>query len=195
GFGLVAIINQATADRLQPEVLNGGFLVDLADGASVDDVRSVLDDGFAVFSPSSPPNISRLRDVTGISLALLAFFAVFGLAVFAFGMASTARQHRRDFAVLRAVGFRRRQVVGAFCAQALVSLVVVAVIAVPVGAALGRVVWSLTERNLGVLEAYRVPVTPTALTVVGAALGFLLIASLASIPSTRRTVSTNLRAE
>jgi hypothetical protein len=194
-FGLHAIIGPETAALVQPEALNGGFLIDLAPGASLDDVRAIIGDGFTTSAPFSPPHISRLRDVRGIAVALIAFFAAFGVAGFAFGMASSSRQQAREHAVLGALGFRRRQLVTAVAVQAIVAAAVEVLIGTPLGVSLGRSIWSLTERDLGVLDAFRVPAPAIALTVAVALAAAVIMSPTAAVPAARGAVARRMRAE
>src|SRR5262249_23491768 len=145
--------------------------------------------------PHPPGPVSNLEQIARLPLALVVFFAFFGAAAVAQSMFLTARERRRDLAVLRGLGFRRRQVVltlvGAACSVAAVALVV----GVPLGILAGRVGWTAVARSLYVGPAVAVPVV--ALTAVG--LGLLVVSSIAALPPAafvlRRTPGSTLRAE
>jgi putative ABC transport system permease protein len=79
------------------------------------------------------------------------------------------RRRRRDLAILKTLGFVRRDVATAVAWQATTVVIVSLVVAVPLGVALGRWTWTLLADDLGVVARPQVPwLTITA--VVGAAL-------------------------
>ena len=99
---------------------------------------AVSDESFA----HAPGPVRNLEQIARLPLALALFFAFFGAAALAQSTFLTAREQRRDLAVLRGLGFRRRQVVvvllGAASSVAAVSLLV----GIPLGVLAGRVGWS-----------------------------------------------------
>src|SRR4029079_17262085 len=103
--------------------------------------------------------------------------------VMAFGtvaevVCSSARRRRRDLAILKVLGFRRRQVSAAIAWQAAVTALIAVVIGVPIGILAGRWAWQAFAQRLGVPDQ---PVTsPLAIaTVAGLAL-FIAILTAAS---------------
>jgi len=194
-FGTVVLTDPATATSLGADPLNRGFLVDLAPGASADDLQAVAGDAFDVSTPFSPPQVQRLLDAVGTDTVLALFFAAFGIAVFAFGLVTATRRQRLDYAVARAVGFRRRQVVQSFLWHAVITLAVAGVVAVPAGIALGRTVWRVSSQNIGILDAYGVETAGAVLWAGGALAAFTLIAAATAVPLVRATVASGLRAE
>ena len=69
------------------------------------------------------------------------------------------RRRARDFAVLRAIGFRRRQVRAAVAWEAGVLTFAGALIGVPVGIVIARLAWARTAHGIGVAVVDRVPLT------------------------------------
>jgi hypothetical protein len=194
-FGTVVLTDPATATSLGADPLNRGFLVDLAPGANADDLQAVAGDAFDVSAPFSPPQVQRILDAVGTDTVLALFFAGFGIAVFAFGLVTATRRQRLDYAVARAVGFRRRQVVQSFLWHAVITLAVAGVVAVPAGIALGRTVWRVSSQNIGILDAYGVETAGAVLWAGGALAAFTLIAAATAVPLVRATVASGLRAE
>jgi len=145
--------------------------------------------------PHAPGPVRNLEQIARLPLALMVFFAFFGAAAVVQSMFLTARERRRDLAVLRGLGFRRRQVVvvlvGAACSVAAVALVV----GVPLGILAGRVGWTAVARSLYVDPAVAIPVAALA----AVALGLLAVSILAALPPAsvvlRRTPGATLRAE
>ena len=73
-------------------------------------------------------------------------------------LVGSVRSRRRDLAVLKAIGFTRRQLSLMIETQAVVTVLAGAVIGIPLGVALGSTVWRRFADDLGVLAETRVPV-------------------------------------
>ena len=69
----------------------------------------------------------------------------------------SSRRRRLDLAVLRALGFVRRQVRVAFLAQSLVFGIVATVIGIPIGVACGRLAWRAVTDELGAVTTPTMP--------------------------------------
>jgi hypothetical protein len=195
GFGSTVLMTRATAVKAGVKPLNVGYLVDLAPGATIDDLQEAGGDAIVALPPASPPSLIRLQDAIGSTNALSAFFAVFALSVLAYGAITSSGRQRREYAVVRSIGFRRRQVVGAFLWQAVITLVLAAIVAVPIGLGIGRVAWSLTSRNIGLLDAYRLPLPELALGFGVALVISAGVALVAAARPARSTIAAGLRAE
>lgn len=87
----------------------------------------------------------------GITLAL------FGAATLAHLLFVTVARRRREIALLKVLGFVRRQVVAVVCWQATTVSVVGIVVGVPTGVALGDFVWRAFASNLGAVPVAVVP--------------------------------------
>ena len=61
-------------------------------------------------SPSVPVEIDRVRRIDGLPIVLAAFVAVVALVAVGFALVITVRRRRRDLAILKTLGFDRRQV-------------------------------------------------------------------------------------
>lgn len=88
--------------------------------------------------PTSIVDLGRLRT---LPLVLSIFFALLAAATVAHALVTTVRRRRHDLAVLRTLGFTRRQSRLAVAWQATILAVVGLVAGVPLGIAAGRVVW------------------------------------------------------
>ena len=80
-------------------------------------------------------------------LALL--FALVALVTIGNTLVSAVRRRRRDLAVLRTLGFVRRQVSAVVAWQATTVALIAIAIGLPLGAAAGRSVWTLVTDRLG----------------------------------------------
>jgi len=88
--------------------------------------------------PTAVVDLGRLSD---LPLVLGVFFGLLACATVAHALVTTARRRRRDFAVLRAIGFTRRQSRVAIAWQATMLTVIGVIIGVPLGIAVGRMTW------------------------------------------------------
>jgi hypothetical protein len=107
--------------------------------------------------PVPPAEIEKVQQIEALPRVLGAFLVVLGLIALAHSLAVSARRRAGDFAVLRALGFRPRDVKSAVSWQAASTGAVGAVIGIPLGVLLGRFAWSRVAANIGVLEVQRVP--------------------------------------
>jgi len=102
------------------------------------------------------------------------------VATLAHALFSAARRRRRELAILKVLGFRRRQVSAAIAWQATVVAALAVVIGVPLGIALGRWGWQAFAQRLGVPDT---PVTPLPAIVAVAALTVVVAFVTALIPA------------
>ena len=126
-----------------------------------------------------PAEIVNYRSM-GTAPALLSGGLVVG-AVLALGLTLVAsvRRRRRDLALLKTLGFVRRQLASAVAWQAGTAVSIGTLVAVPVGIVLGRTLWDLFAREIHAVPAPSVPALTIVLTVVGA---LILAIAVAVIP-------------
>ena len=84
---------------------------------------------------------SRLGAVSALALTLMA----------------SVRRRRRDLALLKALGFTRRQLAAAVAWQSTIAVGVGVVIGVPIGIVAGRALWDLFAHELHVVAEPSVP--------------------------------------
>ena len=95
------------------------------------------------------------------------------LIVLAIGSAAhllitSVRRHRRDLALLKTLGFTRRQIGTAVFAQATTLIGAALIVAVPVGVIAGRWLWATTAHSLGIPVTQPIPVANIVIVVIGA---------------------------
>jgi ABC-type lipoprotein release transport system permease subunit len=124
-----------------------------------------------------PEATRNLETVRGVPLLFALLMGLMAIAVLTHVLWSATRTHRKDHAVLRALGFSHRQTRGVLRYEALVYVAVGLVVGVPAGAVIGRFAWRAYAENLGVVPAAVVPWREFAV----AALGLLVLALLAAV--------------
>ena len=72
-------------------------------------------------------------------------------------LVTSIRRRRRDLAVLKTMGFVRRQVSAAVAWQATTLVVVALLVGIPLGAAGGRWVWQVFAERIGIAPNPQVP--------------------------------------
>ena len=143
-----------------------------ADPQGQGDVYDVL----GVQRPAEIVNYQSTGATPGILATGLAVGAVVALGL---TLATSVRRRRRDFALLKTLGFTRYQLAVTVAWQASVAAVVGIVIGVPLGIALGRWLWDLFARGIYAVPEASVPIVE----VVVVALAALVLANLvAAIP-------------
>jgi hypothetical protein len=108
--------------------------------------------------PTPPAEIEKLRQVESLPKVLAGFLALLGAIAVAHALVVGVRRRAGTFAVLRAIGFRRRQVGAAVAWEAGLLAFVGAAIGIPVGIVIARFAWARTARGIGVAVVDRVPV-------------------------------------
>jgi hypothetical protein len=112
--------------------------------------------------PSDLTSVARIGSLPGVLAGVLATLAAVTLA---HTLVSSVRRRRRDLAVLKTLGFVRRQVSLAVVWQATTLSAIALLIGVPLGSALGRWSWTLFTTQLGVSVDAVTPPLPTLLTI------------------------------
>jgi ABC-type lipoprotein release transport system permease subunit len=158
-------------------------------------MSNISDGGVDVVPVQRPAEIINYRSL-GATPALLGGALAVGAAwAFALTLISTVRHRRRDVALLKTLGFTRRQLAAAVAWQSTVAVGIGVVVGVPVGVVFGRWLWDLFAHNIDVVPAPTVP----ALSIVLVALSALVLANLvAAVPgfmAARTKTASLLRAE
>jgi hypothetical protein len=161
--------------RLRPDAPATHFLVDYADGVDRDEAFAALQAewGKTVLRSRPPVEVENLRRVAGLPLVLAGLVAALAVATLAHTLVTSVRSRRGELAVLKTLGFRRRDVAIAVTAQATTMVVIALVLGLPLGVAAGRWAWRLVADGVGAPAA----VTPV-LGVLAVALSTLALANL-----------------
>jgi len=151
--------------------------------------------GVLVTSVQRPAEIVNYRSMGSTPAVLGAGLAAGAVGALGLTLLASVRRRRRDLALLKTLGFTRRQLAAAVAWQATVAVVIGTVVGLPVGIALGRQLWILFARQIHAVPTPSVP----ALAIVGVALGGVVLANIvAAVPgrlAARTPTALVLRAE
>jgi FtsX-like permease family len=166
---------------LAPEGLPRQFLVDYAPGVDRQAAYARLrrDFGPTVLRTAVPDEVENLHRVSGLPLLLAALLAVLGAATLGHLLVTSVRRRRRDLAVLKTLGFLRRQVSATVAWQATTLAALALLVGLPLGVAAGRWAWLLVNAGLGSAAG---PVTP-ALVLVAVPVTVLVANLVAALPA------------
>jgi hypothetical protein len=158
-------------------------IIDLAAGTSGDDLLAALtaqnDEPFGGFALEGPTYTADLRGYDAVRrtpLLLAGVLALLGLGVLAHTIASSSRRRGRELAVLRCLGFVGRDLRSSVRWYALTLVGLCVVVAVPLGVALGRTLWTSFAGGIGVVDDPVTPGGPVVVVVLAAFVGAVVLA-------------------
>jgi hypothetical protein len=180
-----------------PDTMLVRFRPGVAPAAGVAALATRLDwfgpfDAQLASTPTDLVNFGRVQAMpllVGIALGALAVLTITHLLV------TSVRRRRRDFAVLRAIGFTRGQIRGAVAWQAATLMAVALASGIPAGIVCGRVAWLLFAHQLGIVAHPDVPLLLTVALAAGALVLAVVVAALPGEAAARANPSIALRSE
>jgi hypothetical protein len=196
-FGQTLVMSPAALDRLGGfDLRNSSYLlIDLAPGATPEQLQQALDRRFTLIAPQMPSPVLGVRSIGSVDRVLLAFIAVVTLATLVQGVRSATRQRRRDHAVLRALGARPPLIARTTGWHVAYVVGLAIAVGVPVGLAAGRFVWSRTATSMGVVVRYPSPL-PALMAIIGGALAAsVVVAGALGVLAAGRATTQWLRRE
>ncbi len=149
----------------------------------------------AVQGVQRPAEIVNYKTIGLTPTVLVSGLALGAIVALALTLLASVRQRRRDLALLKTIGFVRRQLAAAVAWQATVAAVVGILVGIPLGLVTGRWLWDLFARQI-----YAVPYpTVSVPSVLLVAFGTLVLANvIAAVPArnaARTPTALMLRAE
>lgn len=147
------------------------------------------------FTSLAPAEVIETGRATGLIWSVIALLAVTLLVSLGHALASSVRQHRRDYATLRTIGFTSRQVLGAVTWQSAAPVVLALGLALPLGTALGRWWWRILARLIGVIDTPVVPVAPLVVVASAALIAAGLLAVRPGLRAAHTTAAEGLKNE
>lgn len=156
-LGDVSLVTDEGLESLDPEVGMSFVGIDLASGAGSSAIARLADVTDSAVGPMDPPpaivNLRRVR-----AMPLFVASAMAGLALLSLGhvLIVSVRRRRVDHAMLRALGATPRWIGTVVMLQATVTIVMVAVVAAPLGAAVGQIAYRQLATAVGVVDSAQV---------------------------------------
>jgi FtsX-like permease family len=177
------------------------ILVTLRPGANLAAQQKVLQTivpanvGGVVLPVQRPAEIADYQSM-GTAPVILAGALVLGaLSSLLLTLMSSVRRRRKDLALLKTLGFTRRQLSATVAWQSTAAITVGAIVGVPLGIALGRALWDLFAGQISVVPQPTVPALTVVLIVAGALVTANLVALLPGWVAGRTPAAALLRAE
>jgi putative ABC transport system permease protein len=140
--------------------LNHDLIIDWASGVDPEAASAALSEeaGVEVSLPRLPSDVNNLREVEVLPRTLAIVLAALALLVLLHALVATTRSRRRDLAVLRTLGFQRRQLAATVAWQATTIALLGVLAGGFIGIVIGRLVWTGIARRIGVVEDPSMPV-------------------------------------
>jgi predicted lysophospholipase L1 biosynthesis ABC-type transport system permease subunit len=132
--------------------------------------------------PVLPAEIDRVRQIRDLPALLAVFVAVVALTAVGLALVASLRRRGRDLAVLKTLGFSRRQLRAAVAWQASTVAAVALVVGIPMGALVGTYFWRRVADELGVASD---PAWPVLALVVVAVVALVAVNVVAAFPARR----------
>jgi ABC-type antimicrobial peptide transport system permease subunit len=135
--------------------------------------------GVSVLPVQRPAEIINYRSMGTIPAILGIGLAVGATIALSLTLVASVRRRRRDLALLKTLGFTRRQLASTVAWQASVAVGIGTVVGIPVGIVVGRSLWDVFAHQI---DAVAQPFVP-ALTILAIGLGAIVLANVvAAIP-------------
>jgi hypothetical protein len=183
------------------EVGGAPFLVRFAPGVSRDTGLAAISNDIKdlptpVVTPAErPANVVSLARIAGLPVLLSGLLAMIALGTLAHTLTSSTRRRCHDLAILKTLGFVRRQVRDAIAWQATTIAAIALLIGLPAGIGAGRWAWRVFAAQLGVLAEPAVPLTAILIAIPAALALANLVAAAPGWAAARAQPATILRSE
>jgi ABC-type lipoprotein release transport system permease subunit len=198
-LGKGALLTGDGLRALVPEAQQNVYTVQWAAAADPQAAQSALRESFGetitISEAEAPLEIADFGRVDGMPAILSGLVALLAIASLAHALMTTVRRRRRDLAILKTLGFVRRQVSSTVAWQATTMTVLALTAGLPLGTAVGHWAWRLFADNLGVVAEPVVPLVALALVVPGAIAIANLVATLPGRAAARTAPGRGLRWE
>jgi ABC-type lipoprotein release transport system permease subunit len=152
-------------------------------------------DTLTVLPVQHPAQISNYRTMSATPALLAVGLAAGAVAALGLTLFASVRRRRRDLAVLKTIGFTKRQVAATVAWQAAVAAIIGIAAGVPLGIILGRWLWTLFARQIYAIPEPTVPIGPVILLSLGTLVLVNLVAALPGWAAARTPAALALRAE
>ncbi|HEV2809287.1 MAG TPA: FtsX-like permease family protein [Acidimicrobiales bacterium] len=173
------------------------FPADYAAGVDPDDASAALqaDWGKTVLRWVPPDQVENLRQVGGLPRVLAGVVAILAVSTLVHTLVTSVRHRRSDLAVLKALGFSRRQVWATVAWQATTLAALALLAGLPLGLAGGRWAWRLVAESIGTPAGAVTPIVAVLVTVPAVLATANLLAVLPARAAARVRPAVVLRSE
>ena len=142
--------------------------------------------GIISFTDIRPAEITDYQAMGAAPLILALALSAGAVVALTLTLLTSVRRRRRDLALLKALGFTRRQLWAVVAWQSTVSVAIGVIVGVPLGIVFGLTMWDLFAHELFAIPDPTVPLLATGFV----ALGALLLANLIAAVPGRRAANT-----
>jgi putative ABC transport system permease protein len=142
-----------------------------------------------------PVEVERLRQIDWLPISAAVLLGVSALLAVGHALVTGVRRRRRELAILKTLGFDRRQVRSTIAWQATTLGLTGLVLGVPTGVLLAEIVWRLVATDIGVSTATTLPAFAIILTIPCVLLFVNLVAFLPARAAAGTRVALSLRDE
>jgi PPIC-type PPIASE domain/FtsX-like permease family/MacB-like periplasmic core domain len=165
--------------RLNPSARFGVSEARIAPGADRQATLARLEREYAQPAPGPPQTIADFGGVRNLPVVVSALLAAVAAATLAQTLVTAIRRRRRQLAVLKTLGFDRRQLLATVAWQATTFAAIGLALGIPLGIAAGRWTWYLFAQQIEVVPE---PVTPLPLVLLVIPAAILLANLVAALP-------------
>jgi ABC-type antimicrobial peptide transport system permease subunit len=189
------VLTRQTFDLTATAAGQPAVLIRYATDADAARLSDVLARNNEVITPVEPAAVSNLGQLGRLPDFLIAFLALLGAIVLGHALVATTRRRRSEFAVLRTVGFRTRQLRASVVFTAVTGATIGLAVGIPIGLAVGNAVWRAVAHGVDVARDTAIPWTDLALLAVSALLLLVALAALTARTILQTAPARDLRAE
>jgi len=174
GVGEGGVLTLDALERVAPDALPNLALLRFEPGQrdrAFDSFAALSQDVHPLVDPYLPSTLYQLIRIRNLFALLSTLVVVLAVATLVHSIVGVGQHRRRELAVLRALGFTRRQITSSALAHAATCTAAGLVVGLPLGLAAGRLAWTALGRELGVPDS---PVAPLVFLLAMAPLAFLV---------------------
>jgi putative ABC transport system permease protein len=170
------------------------------DEADGDDTTTALANDypldFTIYSSPRPPELlTQLDTVRPILASVAIFLAILGTIGLLHFLTLSTRLRRDEFAILRTLGFVRRQVQASVSCQAVAVVLIGLVLGVPLGIVVGRWTWLAAVDGIGMVDTPTIPLFLLGGIAAVSIIGAVIISTVPGALAARRRPAVDLREE
>lgn len=166
-----------------------------ADRAEVDRQLAAVADTGAPGAPIVPIEIDRLDQVRWLLGTLVSLFGVLSVVALVHALMLLVQRRRRELAILKALGFSRRQVRWTVLTSAVTTAAIGLIVGCPLGVIVGSSVWRRLATGLGISTTVTISVGVLTLIAIATLVTAVLVALLPAQIAARTSPTVTLRSD